>query len=830
MISGYVNLDSTLQQSYREGHFGHFSIQTLPNTYIPYERLVNELDRISGKYSVEEFEARLVLDTGIQVLNKKHGFNTSLAGRVVAWNYSDSPQPAVNGFQLLQGSLELGLEAKQPIPVLAETHFYQFWELDQGDQVFVFDGSQFVAMNVSGEVFSPEYVWPAKSLTELSASARTFGVLFIDLGSAQSVFNLSGRVNEMSVRLKGDPTYSEMEQVGESVLEELRQVFGSTFQPVQTRENQPSHAIWTHEMSFYQELSTVMPAILLFIGAAGIYVSVSRVVKAQRRIIAISQSLGYGSKDITLHYLEYAVLVGVLGTALGSILGVGVAYFISRLYVAILGLPDLGYVWSVSGMVQGFAIAVPVSAIAGFLPLVSLLREPPAQAIVDDAGLVIEKARRSVIEWFFHRWRFRKTTIIPLRNAFRNRRRSFSSVLGVMFSVTILIAGLGVIDGARWAVNTQFSDESLNFDFRVIYTTPKVEIDPTLLGLPLLNLTDQEKELFQSFNLTSDLQSFHQKGYMTETQMIVPIQFYNGERANDFSLLEVFHVNDSNIPLVVRGELEKEGILLTRTQMGNLGVDVGDELTVTVPEVDLTKLLSRQLEFSLTNKTVEVVGEIYDVNARLSAMTTESAIKFLLPPIVQLLISDPSSITLANVVLLSAIDPTNQLSPQQTNDLRQELLGLGGIQTIDTPEEIRADFIQYVGLLDVMTLIFGTAAWIIALALIYNTTSANISERRREIATMQTVGLSDWTVFLMVTFENLLTASIGILAGIPSGLLLLQWLVGRVNNILQIPVQLSQISWLFVTIGVVLVILVSEYPSLRSVFSRNLASETKAFV
>ena len=827
MITGFANLNVTLTKVYDENDFAHLNIQTLPGVYLPEDDVFELADQLQTQYpdQIQAIQPRLIIDTGFQVFSPEAEGNVSMSGRVISWSGANNALPAVNSFELLEGSKFSELNQAE---ILVESHFYQFWNLSQGSSVYISDGSNFNEYFVAGEVFSPEFVWPTKSLSEFSISARTFGVVFLDLNSTQSLFQLEGQLNEISIQMFDTPSVGDMMVLALDIQKILEDQFGSIFLPIQTRDLQPSNALWEQEMTHYTELGLLLPSILLIIGAAGIYISVARVIKAQRQQIGIIQSLGYDARNLIIHYLEYAGLIGILGAILGTAIGLFYAYFVSRVYITVFGLPDKGFAIAFDAVALGLLIGIFTSLLAGILPLTSLLREHPANSINDDAGLSEERARPSLIEKLFRFWSFRTTTIIPLRNAFRNRRRSVSTVLGILVSVAVLVTGLGLLDGARWGIQTQFSEEQMPFEFRIIYSGVKIEIDLQLLESLATEFTAEDLRILNQFNLTKDTTYINSRGFNVEQTLMLPIQLFSPD-SSDFSLLQSYNTNEESIiqPVIVQSQTLEDGILLTRTQMRNLGVSIGDEIKLLIPEIDISSLQESDIAFSFKNKSLKVAGEIYNVNSRISAISNQQLVKLLFPPVFQLFIQNPEDITISNVLYLTS-QSNQELSKSDINSIRQEFFELGQIQTIDTPEEISQDFLQFIGLMDIMTLIFGSAAWTIALALIYNTIGANLTERRREIATIRTIGLGDRQIIWMITFENFITSGLGIILGIPIGFAILTWLIEKFSGIMQIPVLLSGTSWLIITFGVIIVVLLSELPGLRSVFNLNLAEETKS--
>jgi putative ABC transport system permease protein len=124
-----------------------------------------------------------------------------------------------------------------------------------------------------------------------------------------------------------------------------------------------------------------------------------------------------------------------------------------------------------------------------------------------------------------------------------------------------------------------------------------------------------------------------------------------------------------------------------------------------------------------------------------------------------------------------------------------------------------------------LMLLFGGG---LALAIVFNTLSINVLERTREIATLRTLGFQHRQIALMTSIENLLTALLGLIPGLPLGYLLAVWLLQTYQSETVSPrILISARTYGLVTAGMLLLVLLAQIPSLQSLRRVDLAKATK---
>jgi putative ABC transport system permease protein len=122
-------------------------------------------------------------------------------------------------------------------------------------------------------------------------------------------------------------------------------------------------------------------------------------------------------------------------------------------------------------------------------------------------------------------------------------------------------------------------------------------------------------------------------------------------------------------------------------------------------------------------------------------------------------------------------------------------------------------------------LLFG---FILGGTIIFSTVTVSIQERVRELSTLRTIGMSFRRLSSLITMENLILGGIGIALGLPAG----KWLGTYFINVAgseafyMSPVILAE-SYLLTVTPLLVVLLISQIPSLYQVRRLNLASATK---
>jgi putative ABC transport system permease protein len=115
-----------------------------------------------------------------------------------------------------------------------------------------------------------------------------------------------------------------------------------------------------------------------------------------------------------------------------------------------------------------------------------------------------------------------------------------------------------------------------------------------------------------------------------------------------------------------------------------------------------------------------------------------------------------------------------------------------------------------------------------AFTLTFNTITINILEREREIATIRTIGTQSWKISAMTTLENVIYGLFAIIPGFILGVWVGKYAMGlQQTDYFSISFVVYWSSYLLVAIGIIVILLVCQVPSLRYVKKVELAKATK---
>ena len=117
----------------------------------------------------------------------------------------------------------------------------------------------------------------------------------------------------------------------------------------------------------------------------------------------------------------------------------------------------------------------------------------------------------------------------------------------------------------------------------------------------------------------------------------------------------------------------------------------------------------------------------------------------------------------------------------QLEILGEDILKGEGALNISYTDSIEDQLDDMLGSLDIVMAVLAISAGLLAFVVLYNLNSINITERRRELATLKVLGFYDKEVSSYVYRENILLTLIGALAGLLIGKILHRFIVETVE-------------------------------------------------
>ena len=228
-----------------------------------------------------------------------------------------------------------------------------------------------------------EAVLEVIGLLEADNPAMLEGVVLVDVSTAQELLGRSGRLDRIDLILAS----SQVDKVERALSPELRLEVPAT----RTR-------AMTEMIEAFQTNLSAMSLLAILVGAFLIYNTMTFSVLRRRRLLGSLRVLGVTRRTLFRLLILEALLLGLIGTVLGIVLGIWTAHYLVQLVTRTIN--DLYFVVTVTRlMVDPMTLAKGI--LAGLFVTLFAALLPAAEAA---GALPVEALRRSRIETRLTRW------------------------------------------------------------------------------------------------------------------------------------------------------------------------------------------------------------------------------------------------------------------------------------------------------------------------------------------------------------------------------------------------------------------------------------------
>lgn len=704
-------------ESYDRLSMYDLQVQLATGSFVNGDDLVAELAAIDGVATVEP---RLI--TPILVDASDDDDTVVVRGRLIGMDVADGG-PHVNAITTdnADGRVLTADDSGKMVAAL-EYKFARHYDIKPGATIRI-SGDK--ALEIVGSVHSPEYFMVMPDTAVFFAESN-FAAVFTSLETAQQVTGRAGLVNNAVVLVDDD---AEPGAVWEEIESRVASEFPDITVNVNDREGDPVYMMLYNDAKGDQQTWNSIAIVFLIGAALGAFNLAGRMVESQRREIGIGMALGLPRRWIALR----PMLVGIQIALLGTLLGLGVGWIINQFFVAVvkqmMPLPYYNITFYLPGYIRAIAVGILLPFVATLIPVWRAVRVAPVDAI--SAGYLVAKGGglgRIVESLPLPGKSFVR---MPINNILRSPWRTLLTGLGIAIAVVLLVFIIGALD--TYVATMDQADDALRYTakdrvlVRLNFFYPVT--DGEISGLRTLTLPDGSP-------LAAEFETALELGGTL---------IHNGTEI-DTSL--TLHDMKTAIwtPALLEGQLtaDEPGIIVTQKAADDLGVGVGD--TITLEHARRTGLQA----FQLVTTDLPVIG-IHDNPIRgMSHMDLSGASLMGLPGT-------------TNLVVIIPADSVNN------DTIKQVLLTQPGVASVEPVSEFSEALETFLSL---FTKILGIMAFVVllmAFLISFNSTSINVDERVREIATMFAFGLRIRTAMRMQMLENVLIGLFGTVLGTAVG-------------------------------------------------------------
>jgi putative ABC transport system permease protein len=511
------------------------------------------------------------------------------------------------------------------------------------------------------------------------------------------------------------------------------------------------------------------PLIFFLVAALVSLTTMTRMVQEKRIEIGTFKALGYSRAAIVSHYLIYALSASLIGSFIG--VSIGFRLFpplIMKAYGSLYAIPRALAPFNNGLALQASLIAILFTAVAAVAATLEELREEPASLMrpkPPKSGKVILLER---VTFIWKRLNF--TSKVTARNIFRYKQRLFMTVIGVAACTGLLVTGFGLKEGIIGATERQFSS---------IY---KYDMQGTLTK----NVREAEKnsikeKIIKDTNLKSVLFTYSKNGTVKidndishDVFIVVPED--KGALSTYINLTK----NDKEL------NLEDDGVIITEKLSKIINKKIGDTIII--------NLNDKQLEVKISDITEQYIQHYIYIS----------------PVYYQ-------KITGSKLIFNSFYGLIVNISESYENRTSNTLKSIKGINSIGFKNNLHVDMNKTIDSINSVVLVLIVAAGVLAFVVIFNLTNINISERKRELATIKLLGFYNDELAKYIYRENIILTIIGSLTGILVGVILNNYVIAAAET--DIIMFLRKISPIYFVYSVLLTMLFSVIVNL-AMYSR----------
>ncbi len=534
---------------------------------------------------------------------------------------------------------------------------------------------------------------------------------------------ISGEESLAQARVEYNKNYQEYQEEinnAEKEIESAKEDVAALEKPVWyllDREDNSGYTTFYEAATKVDAIASVFPVFFILVALLMCMNTMTRMIDEERNEIGIFTSLGISKGKIIGSYIFYVLLASIIGLVIGLLIG----YYIVPLalfdvYTSSFTIPALITYFNIKNSIIIIVVCFIVMSAVTYIATNRDFKHMPSNLLRPESPKIGRKVLLERIPKLWNRLSF--TWKVTIRNLFRYKKRIIMTIIGISGCTALLLTGFGIKDSISSLLDKQFKEiqiyDALAF-FKENQAETSEEISSVLAQEGLTNeiYTNIESYTFKASNKTLDV-------YVMAFQDV----------SNIYNYLHLYDLEGNEL------NLDDYGVIVTEKMAELLGIEKGDTFQIRNSNNELFILKVSGVCQNYVNNYVYMNETYYE---KVFKDATYNA--------VMLNFEDDSAEEVGNSLLSSNY--------------------FNSIQYTKDNMSIFEDIID--GMNDIVYLIIGFSTFL-AITVLYNLTTINISERKREIASLKVLGFHDSEVSTYVYRETVILTIIGIAIGIVLGL------------------------------------------------------------
>lgn len=468
-----------------------------------------------------------------------------------------------------------------------------------------------------------------------------------------------------------------------------------------------------------KKIGNIFPIIFFAISVLVSLISMMRMIEEDRVENGTLKSLGYNSFHITLKYVIYSLLATTIGSSVGAIFG---SYMIPNviwnIYKKIFFIPKFIYLLKSDYNALGLWICILCICGTSIIVCIKNLREVPANLMRPKAPKSGKKILLERINFIWKKLKF--SDKITIRNIFRYKSRVITTILGIAGCTALILAGFGLKDSIKDVIDFQFNN-IIKYDKMLMTNESINQID---IEKELLN--DDKVENYTNVNTQNIKVLFNDEQH--EVTMITPDDFNSISKSISLIDLKTNNIIDN---------ISDNSCIISEKTAKLLDIDVGDKISLLDNDNNKYDIKVSYIIKNYINQYLYINKNTYN--------------------------------NLFNNYKINSILISLKEEDKNSKEFDKKYISNGYALTIVDIDDIKSSMSDMLSSIDSIVAILIIAAASLAFVVLYNLSNINISERKREIATLKVLGFYPSEVDKYINRETVLLTILGIGIGLLFG-------------------------------------------------------------
>lgn len=462
-------------------------------------------------------------------------------------------------------------------------------------------------------------------------------------------------------------------------------------------------------------IAKVFPVFFFLVAALVCMTTMTRMVDEQRNEMGTLKALGYSKLQIASKYIIYALIASILGSILGCSLGMYLfPTVIFNAWNTLYNIDQIKFLFQPGLILLASGSVTGITLLATLYSIYSELIEMPSQLMRPKAAKAGKKILLERITFIWKRLSFLQK--VTARNIFRYKKRFFMTIIGIAGCSALLVAGFGINDSISDIVNQQYN---VIYHYDATVSAKTSEITSQIKSLKGVKDVYEEDHLA----VTTKIEN---KDISTAVHIIS-----NDKKFKDFCTL--FNGNKEF-------DLDDSSVLISQKMATKLNKKAGD--TIKIKDAN-NKVIKAKIKGVFTNY---VGHHIYASESLYKSWNTNAKT--------------------THIYLIKSKKTTKKFE----RNLGNKIMNIDGVQSVTFYSSLQKNFKDMIKSISYIVVVLVISAACLAFVVLYNLSNVNISERKREIATIKVLGFTRKEVDAYINRETILLTILGSLIGLGIGI------------------------------------------------------------